>query len=107
MLPEMARQILDGHVQIQKLSNQRMFLRRKSRFGELALGGFLGIHPAPGWNQRRDAREILFREAQHFTDVAHRRAASISDDVGGHGCAELSVTRVNKLDDALALIAAG
>ena len=51
--------------------------------------------------------KIRLGKAQHFADVAHRRAAAISDDVGGHGGAQLAVALVDVLDGALALIAAG
>src|ERR1700683_1875913 len=84
-----------------------MFLRRKAGFAELALGSVLGVRPAPRRNQRRDAREIIFWKPQNLTDVAHGRAATIGDDVGGHGGAELAVALVDVLDGALALIAAG
>ena len=73
----------------------------------MALGGILGISPAPGRNQRGDASEIGFGEAEHFSDVAHGGAAAIGDDIGGHGGAEFAVALVDMLDDALALIAAG
>ena len=102
----MARQILDGHVEIQEFRDQRI-VGREAGFAELALGGFVRISPAPGWNQRGDAGQVGFGEAQHLADVAHGGAAAIGDDVGGHGGAELAVALVDVLDGALALIAAG
>jgi hypothetical protein len=72
MLAQVARQILDGHVQIQKLRDQRILLGRKTGFAKLAFGGLLRVGPAPGGNQRRDARQIRLWKAQHFADVAHR-----------------------------------
>ncbi len=83
------------------------FVGREAGFAKLALGGFLGIGPAPGGDQTRDASEIRFVEAQHFADVANGGAAAIGDDVGGHGGAELAVAFVDILNGALALIAAG
>src|SRR5262249_34661371 len=105
MLAEMARQIPNGQVEIQELRDERIF-RRKAGLAELALGGFLGIGPAPGRNQRGKPAEIGFAETEHFSDVANGGAAAISDDVGGHSGAEFAVTLVNVLDHAFALIAA-
>ena len=54
MLAEMARQILDGRVELEEFADQRVF-ERKAGFAKLAFGGFLGIVPAPRRNQRRRA----------------------------------------------------
>jgi hypothetical protein len=58
-------------------------------------------------DERGEARELIFIEAEGLADFARGGAAAIADDVGGHGCAEFAVALVDVLDDLLALIAGG
>src|SRR5450755_1545952 len=106
MLAQMTRNVTNGEVQIQELGDERI-LGREAGFAKLALSGVLGIGPAPGRNQRGNATQIGFCEAEHLSDVTDGGAATIGDDVGGHGGAQFSVAIVDVLDDALALIATG
>ena len=75
---------------------------------KLALERVVRILAIPRWPTRLDKpSERLVVEAQRLAHFARRRPAAISDDVGGHRRAELSVALINVLNDALALIAAG
>src|SRR5207244_488066 len=66
-----------------------------------------GIVPFPRPHQAREAAQSVLIKTQRLTDLARRGATPIGNDVGSHGGAALSITLVNILDGALALIAAG
>src|SRR3954468_1685650 len=61
----------------------------------------------PGANEFGNAVEGVGVEVKGLADLACGGASAIGDDVGGHGGAEFSVTLVDVLNDALALVAAG
>ena len=106
MLSEMARQILHGLAQLEKLANPRM-PKVEARVAELALERVAGIPVFPRSHEGGQAIERFRIKRQRLADFACRRAPAIGDDVGGHGRAQFSVAFVDILNGALALVAAG
>ena len=102
MLAEVARQVLRHAVELQKFAHARM-VEIEAGLAELALVGVRGIAPFPGVRQAAEAFERGDFEAQRLAHFARGGAAAISDDVGGHGRAQLAEALVDVLDGALAL----
>ena len=74
---------------------------------ELLLHCVGGSFPLPRTNQRGEAIQNLDIEAQRLTYFAGGRASAIGDNVRRHSGSMRAVLRINVLNDALALIAAG
>src|SRR5579863_181883 len=69
--------------------------------------GVVFAAPLPVADERGETRKLLFFKAEDLADFARGGAAAISNDVGGHGGAELAVALVDVLDDFFAIVAGG
>ena len=106
VLAQMPRQILQSHAQRKKLSDARM-PHIESGLAEIDRQCIFRILIPPGADQLRQLLEHVEIEAQNLSDLARRRPSAIRDDIGRHRGAEFSVTLVDVLDHAFALVAAG
>jgi hypothetical protein len=98
------RQILHGEIHLEEFTDAWIG-EIQAGVAELAVGCVFGIFPLPGAYEARKAVERGDFESQSLADLSRRGSAAISDDVGGHGRAQFSVSFVNVLDDALAFVA--
>ncbi len=106
VLAEVARKVLRHAIEVQKFAYARLF-EIEARLAEFAHVGVFRIVPFEGVRQAAEAFERSDFEPQRLAYFARRRAATIRDDVGGHGGAQLPEALVDILDGALALVAAG
>ena len=106
MLAEMAGQILHAHAQVKIVGDARM-TNVEAGLSEVVGECVVGAAPLPMANERGKARELIFVEAEGLADFARGGAASVADDVGGHGGAEFAVVLIDVLNDLLAVIAGG
>ena len=74
---------------------------------EMAIERVAFIFVFPRAHQAREAIEHFRLERERLADFASRRAPAIGDHIGRHRRAQFSVTFVDVLNGALALIAAG
>jgi len=72
---------------------------------KLMLRGIGCTTPSPGVHQARQLVQSLAIEAQHFSDFAGRRTATVGNHIRGHRRAQLPVALVHVLNCFFTLIA--
>src|SRR5271169_2577652 len=102
----MTGQILRRQTQLEIFANPRM-LKIESGIAEAAIERVMLVFELPGGHRRRNSLQRVFVESQRLAHFARGHAIAIRDYVGGHGRSALSITLINVLDYALALVAAG
>src|SRR5271157_1280124 len=102
----MPRQVLRGETQLEILTNPRM-RKIESGIAQTAVERIILVLEFPGGHRRRNSLQRLRIEPQRFAHFARGHAIAIRDSVGGHGRSTLSITLIDILDHALALVAAG
>ncbi len=105
MLPEMARQILDGQPQLGKRAHAR-HVEREAGGVHVAGQRLVGIGELEVVHHLGELIDARIVERQRLPHLARGALAAIRDDVGGHGRAALSVFLVDVLNHPLAPIAA-
>src|ERR1700731_3929820 len=106
MLTQMPRQILRGHAQLEIFTNSRM-LEIESSVAEAAIERIMLVFEFPRCHRRRNSFQRVGVETHRFAHLARRHAIAISDYVRSHGRSTLSITPIDILNNAFALIAAG
>src|SRR5262245_35372896 len=102
----MSRQILKPHTQVQILGDSRLS-KIETGIVEVAIESIFRPAPFPAADESREAVECLHVKTENFSDFARSQTATISTDVGSHGCAALTVALVKILDGFFPLVAAG
>jgi hypothetical protein len=105
VLAEMPWQSERGHKKLNEGVAARVVFRQAGEPEMLA--HFEGVRMIAMPMQVGKSPADVLRNAENFSHVAHRAAATVSDDVGGHGGAVRREAPVNFLDHALTLVAAG
>ena len=106
MLSQMTRQILHGLVKLKEFPDASI-MQIESRIFELTCGRVLRIFPLPRVDQARQTSQRFVIKAQHLANFARSRSPTISNHVRSHRGAQFSITFIDILNRALALIAAG
>src|ERR1039458_605493 len=97
-------QILRREAQLEILANSRM---RKIEPGvaQTVIQGIILIFEFPGCDCRGNSLQRVFIESHHLAHFAVRTSSAIDDHVGAHLRSALSITPIDVLDHALALVA--
>src|SRR5437016_14229886 len=102
----MTRQILDGFAEFEILAQSRM-TQVQTGIAKAAIERVVLIAVLPGAHNGRQSIQGFRFKAQSFAHLAGGEAAAISNDIGSHGGATLTILTIDVLDHAFALIAAG
>src|SRR5687767_4241565 len=105
MLPEMPRQSVDGAIQRDEGRHAGM-IGGKAGFLDLR-AQVHGVREIAIGEERGKAIQNVPLKIEGLANFTRGAAATIGNDVRGHGCAVLAVTLVNFLDHPLAPITAG
>src|SRR5689334_23338080 len=106
MLTKMAGQILNLEAELKEFADFGM-ANVEASVTKVLFERVVLVFVFPRPNQGGKASKRFRIERQRFTNFAGGRAAAVGDHVGGHRRAQSSVTFVDVLDGAFALIAAG
>src|SRR6516225_12480551 len=102
----MAGQVLHGGTEFEVFAQPRV-IEVEAGVGKAAIERVVGIPVFPGGDRSGNFVERSRIKSHGFAHFAGGHAVAISDHVGGHGRATLSVALVNVLDHAFALVAGG
>ena len=105
MLAEMSRQVLYPLPEVRKDPHARPVGRHAHR-SQVALEGVVRIDELEVVHRLGKPVDLAGIEGERHPDITRSAAASIRDDIGGHGRAQPTVFLVDVLDDTLTAVAA-
>ena len=106
MLPEMARQILNGFAKLKIFTNARM-AKVETRVTKAVIEGVILIAIFPVCDRGRKFVQSFGIELEDFTDLARCHATAVGNDIRSHGGATPAITAVQILNYFFAIVAAG
>src|SRR6185437_13427205 len=102
VLAEVTWQVLDSHTEFQVFRDPRMS-QIETRILE-GMGHRIGLpSPLPLADEAGEPPKRFLVEAKRFANLPGSGFSAVTDDVGGHGCTQFSITFVDILDGLFAL----